>query len=353
MDGNTDYAVVQTIKGFLGEPKSEHDPLSKKQWQFNCPSPKCRHDVDKFNLEYNSKKHVFKCWKCQYHGFVYTLANDYGSPADFERVKLLLPENKVESLRNQVQNKPKIDHNLVTCKLPEGYHPLGKNRNSKLYNLAWDYLVHERKVSPDLIDKYEIGYTENGPRKLRIIIPSKNAFGRFNYYEARSYVKGPKVIPYIKPPGEEVHKNDIIFNEYFINWDLPVFLVEGVFDMFRLPNAIPVLGKEISELLTDQLLKHNCTVILCFDPDAIEKTVETYTKLSSLGLNVFFVDLVEYNKKYVEENLNHLRGEDRKKELNRDISEIYEERGKGEVTKAVKTLKRLSLSMQINKSLKE
>lgn len=353
MEPNNDYIIVETIKSFLGTPKTEYDALNKKQWQFNCPTPKCRHDVDKFNLEYNSEKHQFKCWKCNYKGFVYRLAQDYGSKDDLNRIKSLLPFEKTSTLRNSEQNKPKVDHNLVTCKLPEEYLPLSKRGNSNLYKLAWDYLVHERKVSPDIIDKYEIGYTEHGKRKLRIIIPSKNTYGQFNYYEARSYVKGPKVISYMKPPGDEVHKNDIIFNEYFINWDLPIFLVEGVFDMFRLPNAIPVLGKEISDLLTDMLLKNNCTVILCFDPDAIEKTVETYSKLSSLGLNVFFVDLVEYNQRYVEENLNHLRGSQRDKELNRDISEIYEERGKSEVAKAVRNIKRLSLDMQINKILKE
>jgi hypothetical protein len=305
MDMNTDYAIVQILENFLGKAKSEVDALTKEQWQFNCPSTtsECRHDVDKFNLEYNANKKMFKCWKCdpKYSGYVY-----------------------------KHSAKPRVDHNTITCKLPEGYMPLNKKKNTKLYKIAWEYLVNERKVSPYLIDKYEIGYTETGPRRFRIIIPSKNALGRFNYYEARSYLKDAE-IPYIKPSSKEVAKNDIIFNEYFINWDLPIFLVEGVFDMFRLPNAIPVLGKEVSELLIDELLKHNSTVFLCFDPDAIKKTEETYTKLSSLGLNVFFVDLTSYNK---------------------DISKIFEDHGKEEVAKAVSNLKRLDLSMQVAKKLK-
>lgn len=351
MDGNNDYIVVQMVKNTLGPPKSEVDSLNKKQWQFNCPSPKCRHDVDKFNLEYSSTKHVFKCWKCSYRGYVRQLVEIYGSADDLNRLEKILPQESVKSLRDQKSERPKVDHNFVTCKLPEGYLPLGRNRNTPLYKLAWNYLVHDRKVSPALIDKYQIGYTETGNRKFRIIIPSKNALGRFNYYEARSYMKDPK-IPYIKPSGDEVHKNDIIFNEYFINWDLPIFLVEGVFDMFRLPNSIPVLGKEISDLLIDVLMKNNCKVIICFDPDAIDKTVETFTKLNSLGLDVFYVDLVEYNRKYVNKNLKHLKGEERKKALNKDISKIFEDYGKEEVVKAVKNIKRLDLEMEINKKLK-
>ena len=60
MEDNDNYVIVQLVKNCLGAPKSEIDALSKKQWQFNCPSPKCRHDVDKFNLEYQAFKHVFK-----------------------------------------------------------------------------------------------------------------------------------------------------------------------------------------------------------------------------------------------------------------------------------------------------
>lgn len=353
MEDNNDYIITQIVKVFLGEPRVDYDPLSKKSWiEFNCPSPKCKHDSDKYNLTYNTKSYVFSCWKCGYKSFIYNCAIDYGSAADLNRIKSILPQDRVDSLRNQSVNKPKVDHHLITCKLPEGYFPLGRNRNTPLYKLAWDYLVHERKVSPSFIDKYEIGYTETGPRRFRIIIPSKNALGRINYYEARSYVKGPKVIPYIKPPGDEVHKNDIIFNEYFINWDLPVFLVEGPFDMLRFPNAIPVLGKEISELLTNELVKHNSTVIICFDPDAIDKTVETYTKLSSLGLNVFFIDLVSYNKDFVENNFPKIKGKEREEMLNRDISRIYEGYGRIEVVNAIKYIKRLDLTTQISKKLR-
>jgi hypothetical protein len=334
MDGNNDYIIVQILKNFLGDPKSEVDALNKKQWQFNCPGPTCRHDVDKFNLEYNSQKKAFKCWKCEprYSGYVHKLVSDYGSQDDYRKLNLIFPKENIKTLRKDQNKRPKVDHDLITCKMPKGYMPLGKKRNSKLYQLAWDYLTITRAVAPGFIDKYEIGYTETGPRKFRIIVPSKNKYGKFNYYEARSYIPGPKEIPYIKPPGEEVHKSDIIFNEYFINWDLPIFLVEGVFDMFRVPNSIPILGKEISELLISQLKKHNSTVVLCLDDDAIKKTAEIYTLLSSLGLDVFYVDLTVYNK---------------------DISKIYEDHGKEEVAKALSNLQRLDLSLEVDKKLRD
>ena len=348
---NSNYIIVETVKSFLGNPKNEYDSLNKVQWQFNCPTQTCRHDVDKFNLEYQSEKHIFKCWKCEYSGHITKLVKDYGSNSDLLRVKSLLPKHK--KFKGIDNSKPKKDHHLITCKLPDGYMPLGKKRNTPLYNKALDYMIKERKVSPSIIDKLEIGYTEWGHRKFRIIIPSKNALGKFNYYEARSYIKGEKVIPYMKPPSKEVAKSDIIFNEYFINWDLPVFLVEGVFDMFRVPNSIPILGKEISKLLTNILLKNNCIVIICFDPDAIEKTIQTYNLLSSLGLSVFFVDLLEYNKNFVENNKDLFKNQSEiDKAINRDISKIYEGFGKKETAIALSNIKKMNLDIEINKKLK-
>lgn len=332
MEVNINYSIVQIIKNFLGNPNNESDSLNKKQWQFNCPGPSCRHDSGKFNLEYNSEKKAFKCWKCEpsYSGYIHKLVKDYGSRDDLHRLNLIYPQEDFKNFKEK-EVRPKKLHELITCKLPEGYFPLGRTRNTLLYNLAWDYLVKERKVSPSIIDKYQIGYTESGPRKHRIIIPSFNSLGHINYYEARSYMKGPKVIPYIKPSSEEVHKNDIIFNEYFINWNLPVFLVEGAFDMFRIPNSIALLGKEISQLLIDLLVKNKCKVIVCLDDDAISKSIETYKILSSLGLDVFFIDLSEQKK---------------------DISKIYEDHGKDGIAKVLKTLKKINLSFEINKKLK-
>ena len=39
-------------------------------------------------------------------------------------------------------------------------------------------------------------------------------------------------------------KTNFIFNEHFVDWNKPLFLVEGVFDAIMLRrNAVPILGK--------------------------------------------------------------------------------------------------------------
>lgn len=338
-----DFLLVSLLENFLGSPRTSKDAESRVDWEFNCPSKTCRKDQDKFNLTYQAREKVFNCWKCKYRGFIYRLVRDYGKAEDLRRLKLILPEHDIRAFN--IFKKPEIDYDLVTCDLPKGYLPLNRVRQSNLYQMAWNYAVNVRKITPAQIDKYRIGYTETGPRKFRIIIPSFNVNDKINYFEARAYLKDAKV-PYLKPdspykiangliapevacPGPD--KNDIIFNEKFINWDLPIYLVEGVFDAIRLPNAIAMLGKSPSELLLSKLIKHNATVIICLDSDAVRDGMEIYEKLRSLGLNVFFIDL---------------KGK-------KDISKTYEDGGQDALNELLGTICRIDEVFKFNKLLNE
>lgn len=325
VNGQDDYLIVNIIQNFLGAPKMSSGAETRTQWEFNCPSKTCRHDSNsKFNLAYKSTHKLFKCWKCKYSGYVHKLVNDYGSKDDIKRLKLILPEYNQNNFN--VFRKSEINYDLVTCELPDGYLPLNQERKSKLYKLAWDYTVNQRKITSAQIDKYKIGYTESGSRKFRIIIPSKNAAGKFNYYEARAYLKDSKRA-YMKPDSPD--KNDIIYNEYFINWDLPIYLVEGVFDAIRIPNSIAMLGKTPSSLLINKLLQHKALVIVCLDADAFKDGIGIYKQLSSLGLDVFFIDLKEKE----------------------DISNIYENFGQERLNEVLKSACKIDMMFEVNKLL--
>lgn len=331
VDGQSDYLIVNVLENFLGNPKSSRDAEKKTQWEFNCPSSTCKKDKNKFNLAYQSNNKVFKCWKCGYSGFVYKLVHDHGSSDDFKRLKLILPEYSIGNFN--IFKKPKINHEAITCDLPLGYMPLNiEKQNSSLYKKAWDYLVNKRKVSPAQIDKFKIGYTEIGPRKFRIIFPSFNAAGIMNYFEARSYLDNP-AIPYYKPDSPD--KTDIIFNEKFINWDLPVYLVEGVFDSLRILNSIPILGKVPSDFLIKKIIEYNATVVVCLDADAFKDGLQVYKRLASLGINVFFVEIPGKKKDKI------------------DISKIFETGGQEALNKVLKKMKKIDTSFEIKKLLNE
>ena len=297
MSGENNIVINSILKRILGDPKDEYENIV--QFEFNCPSSYCKSDINKFNLGYNSELNIFHCWKCKYKGFVKKIIDDYGNDDEKEKIKLIFPKSSKSYINNNdnnfSNNKNIVEQNLI-CELPEGFRSLSQPYSSLYYRKAIKYLQN-RKVDFDTIKKYNIGYTEEGPRKFRIIIPSYNIEGKINYYEARSYL--PNIKPtYLKPDFPD--KQDIIFNLKNINFNLPVYLVEGVFDMFPLINAIPLLGKTISDLLLSKLLEFKSKVIICLDEDAKKDAYDIYFKLESLGLDVYYVEIKDDIAKYYE-----------------------------------------------------
>ena len=325
---DNDRIILSLLIEVFGEPKHFDISNEKEQWEFNCPSSYCKHDYEKYNLSYNAKMKIFNCWKCGSRlgtkGYVHKLVKKYGTKSQYDRLNLILPEHSTNLI--DVFNKPKVDHALITCKLPQGYHPLNKFRNTPLYKKAYDYITIDRKVNKLIIDKFKIGYTEEGSHRNRIIIPSFNNANKLNYFEARAFLNVKP--PYLKPSSPD--KELIIFNESFINWDLPIYLVEGPFDMIRIPNSIPLLGKTLSDLLIRQILQHNSKVILCLDADAVMEGEATYKMLSSLGVDVYFVDLTGKN----------------------DISWNYENYGMPAIVELLKTVKKLDINFSLKNILK-
>lgn len=322
--GENNLVLNAILKRILGDPKDEYENIV--QFEFNCPSSYCKNDLDKFNLGYNSELNIFHCWKCKYKGFIKKIIDDFGNEDEKEKIKLIFPKN----LKNYSQNNitvseiKKIDTENVICELPEGFKPLNQTYSSPYYKKAIKYLLN-RKVDFDTIKKFNLGYTEDGPRKFRIIIPSYNTEGKINYYEARSYL--PQIKPtYLKPDYPD--KQDIIFNLNNINFNVPVYLVEGVFDMFPLINAIPLLGKTISDLLLSKLVEFNSKVIICLDEDAKKDAYEIYFKLESLGIDVYYV------------------------EVKSDIAKFYELYGKSELIKLLNKHKKLDFNHILNDKLK-
>jgi DNA primase len=287
--------VLSLLKKVLGEPKKDGDI---NEYEFNCKSKVCRNDNDKFNLAFNSRNNIFHCWKCRYKGGVNKLIIDYGSQDDINKINTLISNVKTY----KKEKKDDFYSDMITCLLPLEYKPLWKKDNSKFYSHALNYATKERGLSLELIKEKKIGYTEDkGKMRYRLIIPSFNNYGQINYYVGRSYY--PNFKPnYLGPPKEEVARTEIIFNLKNINFDVPVILVEGAFDMFPLYNAIPMLGKEPAQTIINKLIEHKSRVILCLDEDALCDSIIIFNKLILLGLEVYFVevkgDIDEYNKKY-------------------------------------------------------
>ena len=138
------------------------------------------------------------------------------------------------------------------------------------------------------ISKYNIGYCEEGKYANMIIIPTYDKDGIINYFVARSFDKNS----YVKYRNPMVSR-DIIPNEHFINWRLPIIICEGLFDAMAIKrNAIPLLGKNIqSELMKKIVGSFVNKIYIALDRDAIKQALHFCEQLMMEGKEVYFVDL--------------------------------------------------------------
>ena len=121
-----------------------------------------------------------------------------------------------------------------------------------------------------------------------IILPTYDADGNINYFTGRSFEKEP----YVKYRNPQVSR-DIIPNEYFINWNVPIILCEGPFDAITIKrNAIPLLGKNIQSSLMKKIVTSVVDKIyIALDRDAIKQALKFCEKLMAEGKEVYLVDM--------------------------------------------------------------
>jgi DNA primase len=273
----TDYSeVVDILEDILGEHRLHND--YKGQISFDCPV--CSHEIKgldegdgKGNLEVNYKRNVYKCWVCaethDTYGSLYKLLKKYGNTKQLKKYLLLKPEDDGEQQKR----------NFVQVKLPKEFvafkdASLGLKMTPQ-YKQAFNYL-NKRNITDLMIQMYNIGFCYTGHYEHRIIIPSYDSENRLNYFIARSYLNNTKM----KYKNPEVDKETLIWNEHLINWDEPVYIVEGAFDSIFLPNSIPMLGKFMTQNLFNKLYDNAKKLVIVLDPDAWEDSFRLYHRLN-------------------------------------------------------------------------
>jgi DNA primase len=258
--------IVEIISEFLGEPKKVYENTSQVSW--NCPV--CDEGGNKGNLEVNIEKSLFHCWSCgDYeltHGSLGKLFYKFGNKKQKKLYQVLKPETIIKRERKK-----------KTLKLPDRFTQF--KDSSKVYPIrrqAMNYL-NSRGITDDMIERYGIGFCDNGDHAGRIVIPSYNKKGELNYYIARSWDPMSRA----KYKNPEAEKDKIIFWENLIDWNKDIFLVEGAFDGLFLDNVIPLLGKHMSELLFETIyMNAKSNVIICLDADAWQNAVKLYHELN-------------------------------------------------------------------------
>ena len=221
------------------------------------------------------------CWVCNAKGK--TLVGL------FKKIKTV--PDKISELRSILgfTQKEEVVSDKTKVELPKEYKPLTNLARTDIAAKHALMYLKKRGINKADILKYNIGYCEEGRYANRIIVPSYDANGELNYFIARDINPDSKK----KYDAPKCNKNELIGLEYFINWDVPVILCEGIFDAIAIKrNAVPLLGKTIPKALMLKLVQPNVkTVYVSLDRDALKDALGYAEQLLNLGKDVYLVDL--------------------------------------------------------------
>jgi len=260
---------------------------SNNEMLFSCPF--CKHHKKKLSV--NIDKNAWKCWVCDSSGrTIEYLVKRFGDPRDLQDwgIDSEITFDDIEIILFGEKTKPEIKEEI---NLPKEYVPLLTGRKSFLKDRALKYLK-QRGLTEKQIFIYKIGICTKGEYKGRVIIPSFNEEGEINYFVARTYEND-----FLKYKNPNISKSKIIFNELLIDFDKPVFIVEGIFDAIRIgKNSVPILGSTIKkeDLIFKKIVENRTPIYIGLDQDAKSKEEKIIKLFLSYGIEVKKINTTGY-----------------------------------------------------------
>lgn len=275
-----EQSLVTLCNSILGSSK----PTARGNYSYNCPF--CKHHKPKLEINFTTNKDKFNpwgCWVCLRKGKrLSTLFKQIGvSPEKFSELRSIL---NISTPYNSYEENQKIE----VIELPKEYKPLTDFKPRNITEKHALFYLKQRGITEEDILKHKIGYCDEGKYAKRIIVPSLDENGKLNYFIARTFDKN-NTFHYKNP----VLSRNIIPFEYFINWDLPIILCEGVFDALSIKrNVIPLLGKNIQSNLMKKLIQSKVDKIyISLDKDAQKQALKHCEELMDEGKEIYLVEL--------------------------------------------------------------
>lgn len=255
---------IQGLRAALGQEKIRKGD----EYVFLCP--RCKHVKPKLSV--NVEKDTFHCWVDNFKGL--------------NLAPLLKGDYKVEyvtELKATGGDKKTPAREYDEVKLPKEFKTLTKEWHSPYYSAAVNYLK-ERGIGPEEIVRWKLGYCEDGEYKGRIIVPSFDEFGYLNFWVGRTFYDNP-----VKYKSGNFCK-DIVWNDYQVDWNKPVTLVEGPFDAFKAgSNVVALQGTILHDKLLTKIVTSEIEVYVALDLDAVDKSFNIMKDLLEYGVTCHFV----------------------------------------------------------------
>ena len=260
-----------------------HTQRAKDGVNINIECPFCNKKNGKKKLVIRVDNPVFHCWVCGKSGKDVTYLfsrffKRYLSEAKelFKFKKIAISEEDKEAAEICLPTDFELCPNITK----------GLNPNK----LAVKKYAALRGASEHKQWMLKLGASDEGDFIRSLVIPSFDNEGNINFYTCRKIDamsdSGRKYV------NAEVPKSEIIFNEYLIDWSLPLTLVEGPLDLLKTnDNATCLLGSHLGEnfKLFQQIVKHKTDVYLALDYDAYWKAQDIAKLLASYDINTWIV----------------------------------------------------------------
>ncbi len=276
---------LKFITACFGEP---HVARDGENIAVKCP--KCGKGSEKKKLSINSENGKVHCWVCGLKGnnlyyiirkFVSNeMAKDYVIKFGIRNIHVIEDSESEEEIKIQ---------------LPSTFKLLGTSLRSRDPDIK-DCLRYLKKRYISELDlwRYKIGTCVNGIGRRRIFFPSFNINQGLNYYVSRAIDEDVKP----KYLNAKVNKTQIIFDEFRLDFDNQLTIVEGVFDMMKCGgNTVPILGSSLRPgyALFDKIVENNTPIVLALDNDVKDKTHKIASNLKEYAIDVKILDTSGYD----------------------------------------------------------
>ena len=249
----------------------------KKNNEYMWWSPFISHHKPK--LQVNIQTGKWHCWVSNQGGHnLFQLFKRVGaSKQDYQSLSKLLGETIF--VKDTTAGQQDI-------RLPDEFKSLSEPHTSIIRDHALLFLK-KRGITTEDIKRYNIGYCTEGLYQNRIIVPSYDEHGKLNYFVGRDFYAS--TLKYKNPPISK----DIIGFDLYVNWSLPIILVEGVFDAMSVKNnSVPLFGKTILPKLYQKIVEKKVKdIFIVLDSDAFDDAIQMTEKFVNEGINVNFVKL--------------------------------------------------------------
>ena len=268
--------LIQLIDKVLNSKGQSLNKTNEYMWW----SPFVQHHKPK--LQVNIQTGKWHCWVSNQGGHnLYQLFKKVGAGySDFKELNKLLGDVSFYKKDN--------DTTTDNVRLPQEYKSLSDPFDTSLIKEHAIRFLRKRGITKEDITRYNLGYCSEGKYNNRIIIPSYDSKGQLNYFVGRDFYSSN--FKYMNPPNVA---KDVIGFDLYINWSLPIILVEGVFDAMSVKsNSIPLFGKTILPKLYKKIVEKKVKdIFIILDSDAFDDAIRMTEKFVNEGINVNFVKL--------------------------------------------------------------